>query len=68
MATFTPAEKTFLDRMVPLIMAGDSLREAALKVKQRDEELWLMTMANDEQGAALRSELGKEVYRRIRGS
>lgn len=62
----TEAERIFLDRMVPHILAGKRLVDAARAVLEDDERVWLTTMADTDEGAAIREELGKQVYERIR--
>jgi hypothetical protein len=64
----TKAEKAFLDR-VALQMVDNpnlSLEDAMRAVRARDEELWLMTMADDEQGKAIRHSLAVATYEAIR--
>jgi hypothetical protein len=62
----TAAEKTFLNRMVPHMIAGKSFEDAARAVLEDDERLWLAATAKDEVGEALRSEICTNVYNRMR--
>lgn len=63
----TEAEKTFLRRMVPAVMAGATLEEAGRAVLARDEELWLAAIAKDDQGQAIRDSLCYLVYKHAKG-
>lgn len=66
MTSLTKAEKTFLDRMIPYIVAGKTLEEAARAVLEDDERLWLIATAKDDQGQFIREELARRVYAEIR--
>ncbi len=61
----TPAEQTFVSRMVPHILAGKSLVEAGRAVLADDERIWLAATAKDAVGEEIRSELCSEVHRRL---
>lgn len=58
----TKNEEIFLKRMVPHMMAGKSLEEAAQAVVDDDQRLWLTAMAKDDQGEMIRDELCRQVY------
>lgn len=58
----TKAEETFLNRMVPHIMAGKSMEDAARAVLADDERLWLVATADDEIGQEIRSQMCEAVY------
>ena len=62
----TEAERIFLNRMVPYMVAGKSLAEAGRAVLADDERIWLAAMEGTEQGAAIRAELIREVYEQIK--
>lgn len=62
----TQAEQTFLNRMVPHVLAGKSFEEAGRAVLADDERLWLASTEKSEIGQAIRAELASEVYQRIR--
>lgn len=62
----TEAERIFLDRMVPYIMAGKSLVEAGQAVLDDDQRIWIATLERSEQGAAIRGALAEQVYERIK--
>lgn len=64
----TEAERIFFARMIPHIMGGKSLVEAGKAVLAEDERLWLATIERSEQGAAIRAELGKQVWERIKAA
>lgn len=61
----TEAEMAFVNRMMPHILAGSSFEEAARAVLEDDERLWLISMAKDAIGEAIRSELAAQVYAQI---
>jgi hypothetical protein len=63
--TMTKAEKIFVHRMIPHILAGKSFESAAHAVLADDERLWLATMARDDLGDAIRSELTAQIYAQI---
>lgn len=62
----TPAERVFIARMAPHVLAGKTLEEAAAAVIQDDERLWLAATLNTEAGKAIRAELCREVYDKLR--
>jgi hypothetical protein len=62
----TQAEKTFLNRMVPHMMAGLSFEEAGRAVLADDERIWLATMAQDDTGLAIRQNITTLVYANLR--
>lgn len=61
----TAAEKTFLNRMVPHMMAGLSFEEAGRAVLANDERLWLAATAKDDIGEAIRTSMAKLVHANI---
>lgn len=63
----TKAEMTFLNRMLPHMMAGKSLDDAARAVLADDERLWFGTMAQDDIGATIRAELAAQVHAAVLG-
>ena len=64
----TEAEKTFVRRMIPHVLAGKSFEDAAQAVLVDDERLWLAAMAKDDIGEAIRFELSAQVYTRVRSN
>jgi hypothetical protein len=64
--TLSVAEKTFFDRMVPHMIDGKSMEDAARAVLADDERLWLVATAKDDVGEAIRSELCTQVYNGLR--
>lgn len=62
----TTAEKAFVSRMIPHILAGKSFDEAARAVLADDERTWLTSTAKDDIGKFIRTELAAQVYSRLR--
>lgn len=62
----TAAEKTFVARMIPHVLAGKSFDDAARAVLDDDERLWLASMAKDDIGEFIRTELAAQVHSRVR--
>ncbi|MHC2251010.1 hypothetical protein ACVILK_000702 [Bradyrhizobium embrapense] len=64
----TDAEKAFIARMAPHVMAGRTMEEAAAAVVQDDERLWLTAMEDSDVGRAIRDELADKVYASARSA
>lgn len=64
--TLTVAEITFLNRMVPHMVDGKSMEDAARAVLADDERIWLAATAKDETGEGIRNALASDVYARIK--
>jgi hypothetical protein len=62
----TQAERVFIERMAPHVMAGKSFHEAAAAVIEDDERLWLAAMEGSEIGEAIRAGLASEIYNSAR--
>ena len=62
----TAAEKTFLNRMVPHMMAGLSIEQAGRAVLADDERLWLAATEKSDVGQAIRDGICERVYAGIR--
>lgn len=61
----TKAEKTFLNRMVPHMVAGLSIEEAGRAVLADDERIWLAATAENDIGFAIREELCAAIYNKL---
>lgn len=61
----TPAEKIFVTRMIPHVLAGKTFDDAARAVLEDDERLWLTAMAQDDIGAAIRTELAAQIHTNV---
>lgn len=66
----TAAEKTFLTRMVPHMMAGLSVEEAGRAVLDDDQRIMNEVFANNRRGVetGVREELSARVYRACRAA
>jgi hypothetical protein len=53
---------TLIQRMQPLMLAGMSFEDAGRAVLKRDEQLVLISDADDEKGTAIRDHLSAKVY------
>lgn len=62
----TPAEKTFLNRMVPHMMAGLSFEDAGRAVLADDERIWLAATEQTEAGQGIRTAITKLVYANLK--
>jgi hypothetical protein len=64
--TMTPAEKTFVNRMIPHVLAGKSFEDAARAVLADDERIWLASTAKDDMGEFIRRELAAQIHCALR--
>jgi hypothetical protein len=64
--TMTPAEKAFVNRMIPHVLAGKSLEDAARAVLADDERIWLASTAKDDIGEFIRRELAAQIHCALR--